>query len=148
HPSLDLAAAEYRRKERLDELWRWASFSSIVGHRKTETIGDEKDDDEGDGDTDVTSTRSEAASPGIEAHLARLPLGRELGSLVHKVFETIDFGGPGDLLEQVRTLLPQYGLDKVRKDEPKDLDERIAAMIADTLATPIDVGGDQFRLAE
>jgi len=84
----------------------------------------------------------------MEAHLAGIKLGRELGSLVHKVFETIDYAEPGDLCEHVRTLIPNYGLERLPQDRCSDLDRRVAKMIADTLATPIDVGGERFRLAD
>jgi len=147
-----LAPADYHGQEPLDSLWRWASFSSIVGSRKAEGFVEEKEDDEGVGAVELGD---ETLPPRIEAlegasttaHLADFKYGKELGSLVHQVFEKIDFAHPGDLKAAIEERLPTFGLESRLRKSP-GLVADLAKMIEDTLATEIVAHDDRFTLSE
>ena len=148
----ELSAAVYQRRQPLDSLWRWASFSSVVGNRRAEGYGEIKEDDEGESVNEPGEKRLPLSIAALEgastsAHLGSFRHGKELGSLVHEVFETIDFAEPGDLAAAIQNRLPTFGLEGRLRKHP-ELVESAAKMIADTLATEIVAHDDRFTLRE
>ncbi len=99
----ELAVAPWSRE--LDADWRRASYSSIVSAAHDARVGSEPEDpgvgDEpagGLGTARYLAGREEAvASPpgeGPACPLAGVPRGREVGTLVHRLLEAVDFGEP------------------------------------------------------
>jgi exodeoxyribonuclease V beta subunit len=128
------AVALWARKfdGRIPTPWRVSSFSGLLSQREMERpdydalgAGIAGRDDETDG--------ADLATPGALASRFAFPRGVNAGTLVHKVFESIDFAAPDG--EPARRLIGDL---LARFDFGPELATPLRAMVADALATPLD----------
>jgi exodeoxyribonuclease V beta subunit len=119
--------------------WRLTSFSALAASERAlpEPVEEGADRDEM---TDQPALADEAAAaPAVRG----FPRGRQLGNLVHKLFETTDFTARDQtaLCEQAARLLPVFAI------EPQ-WTEAICAAITDVLDTPLPVHGASLSLRQ
>ncbi len=97
--SRELAAATFGRG--IDRTWRRTSYSDITAPAH-ESFGSEPEGDEVEDERSVAVLAAEPDSAealrGVPSPLADLPGGVRVGTLVHDVFEAVDFSAP-DLVE-------------------------------------------------
>jgi exodeoxyribonuclease V beta subunit len=123
----------------VQQCWRTASFSALASAERElpEPAEEGVDRDE------TADDAAAAAASAVEAGqvVRGFPRGRRLGNLVHKLFETIEFGAAAAvaLREPTARLLPAYGV------EPQWCDALCAAVI-DVLDTPLTAGTPPLTL--
>jgi exodeoxyribonuclease V beta subunit len=125
HPSLAARTIERAIVQR----WRVASFSALTAGERALA------DPAAEGvDRDELADASATVEPGGDA-VRGFPRGRQLGTLVHKLFETADFvtATPALLRDTAARLLPAYGLGREWADA-------IGAAVCDVIDTPL-LGG-------
>ncbi len=112
----------------VSQRWRMASFSALAAADRAlpEPAEEGLDRDE------LVEEPSIAAEPAAVGTVRGFPRGRRLGTLVHKLFETIDFTqrDAAALRDQVARLLPAYGV------EPQ-WGEALCGANTDVLDTPL-----------
>jgi exodeoxyribonuclease V beta subunit len=112
--------------------WRLASFSALAAVESPLTEPVEEGVDRDEIADEVAATPDEPADEAVRG----FPRGRRIGSLVHKLFETIDFPTveAAALRERAQRLLREYGVEA-------QWGEAICSAISDVLDTPL---GDQI----
>jgi exodeoxyribonuclease V beta subunit len=134
-PAVPEAALEVRRFARpLDRAWRRTSYSALAAGAKEHRVpvGTEAEDslldDEPVAEDDELATTTEPASA-----LARMPAGREIGTVIHRVLEQADFTAddlPAELLGHLEAATARAGVDVGGIDA-------VAAGLAAALAVPL-----------
>ncbi len=151
----DLCAAAFERG--LDERWRRTSFSDISAGAYEAHVGSEPEDEEVIADEpppslagvvgpvgSVGSVESEAAWLRAPVPLAAMPVGMQVGTLVHRVLEAADFTAP-DLTAQVAARVAEgQGWRHVELGSP----EIAAAGLSAALRTPLGPLLDGLRLCD
>lgn len=125
---------------------RMTSFSHLTSEQAGEASATAEERFEHDPDADaelVAAGRRPAALPSAPVALADFPSGPGPGSLIHAVYEHIDFQrpDPDELARQVEHWVSAFGLD------PAQLAPTLRAAIAATLRTPLDRAEPALTLA-
>jgi len=114
----------------VEQRWRMASFSALASTERDlpEPAEEGVDRDELAEDGAAAQTLTTDAAQVVRG----FPRGRRLGNLVHKLFETIDFGAEdgAELRELTERLLPAYGIERRWSDA-------LYAAVTDVLDTPL-----------
>ena len=89
----ELRAATFDRS--LDERWRRTSYSALTAVAHDAWVASEPEEDLVDDEPAVDEADADAApAPADALPLAAMPAGTQVGSLVHDVFEAVDFAAP------------------------------------------------------
>ena len=111
--------------------WRVSSFSGLVSQRETERPDYDALGTDAGGQGDETGEAA-GTTVGEPASRFAFPRGVDAGTLVHKVFEGIDFAAPDG--EPARRLIGDL---VARFDFGPDLAAPLRAMVVDALGTPL-----------
>jgi exodeoxyribonuclease V beta subunit len=129
----NLAAARFERQ--LDHLWRRASFSSLSPeHPLTDETAELKADDE--------LAPDDETAPPPDLPMADLPKGARFGTLVHEMFESVEFDDP-DLAASLRAVLTPA---MERSGWDFDADAFVTGMVG-AITTPLGPDPDAPALA-
>jgi len=125
---------------------RLTSFSRIAKHAPrddAELIAEGLDRDAVPADEAAALAAAPRDPQAPKVTLADFPAGPSAGTLVHAIFETIDFQrlDPGELPHKTRLALAQGQLDVARYEAS------LTSGIAEVLATPLPLGDEPFALA-
>jgi exodeoxyribonuclease V beta subunit len=137
----ELAARTARRV--LSQAARMSSFSRLIGAGSREFAPEPDERFESDADEAVPGLATPVHNPGRPLVLADFPSGPRSGSLIHSVFEHIDFqrADRAELDREVARSLRAYGLDEKRHGLA------LAQAIDETLRTPLCDGDPPLTLS-
>jgi exodeoxyribonuclease V beta subunit len=119
-----------------------SSFSALTSNRPHGGELPDRDESDRPGADDVEMADNLPARE-IQLSIHNFPRGAKAGTLLHDIFEHLDFSetDPGTLLELVSQRLYQYGFDLKWCDV-------VCAMLRRVLAAPLGTDGDIFSLSD
>jgi exodeoxyribonuclease V beta subunit len=123
---------------------RMSSFSRLIAARGHELAPEPDERFESDADDAVPDSTVPVQTPGRPLVLADFPSGSSSGSLIHGVFERIDFqrADRAELDREVAHSLRAYGMDEKRHGPA------LAQAIDETLRTPLGDGDPPLTLSQ
>ena len=139
----ELSASSFDRA--LDWWWRRTSFSDITAGTYEPHVASEPEeplvDDESAPHAPPVNGDGRDALRAVPSLLAEMPVGTEVGTLVHRVFEAVDFAAPDLDVELASEIAAAQARRRV---ELGDVDQAVAGLRA-AIETPLGSGGVALR---